>query len=99
MSKLRILNTINRSIDALTKVIAEYSEIGTPEECRAAVEKQKPKKPSEQSCAEKTLFKCGNCGYIMKIKYSDGQVCGHIPNYCEQCGQKMEKKYGEKSDG
>ena len=51
--------------------LKEYMEIGTPGECRTAMEKQKSKKPSEQSCEEKTLFKCRNCGYIMKIKYSD----------------------------
>lgn len=67
-----------------------YKSFGTPEDCMAAAEKQKAKKPSEQSCEEKTIFKCDNCGYIMKIKYSDGQVFGHTPNYCEQCGQKMD---------
>lgn len=78
-----------RLINALEEV-QQYRAIGTPEECMAAVEKQKEKKPSEQSCEEKTLFKCDNCGYIMKIKYSDGQIFGHSPSYCEQCGQKMD---------
>lgn len=78
----------------------EYSSIGTVEECRASVEKQKAKTPSEQRCEESTIFKCKDCGYIMKIKYSDGQVFGHSPNYCEQCGQKMDwstKKHKERS--
>lgn len=91
-----------KNIDILTKInkaleeVQQYLAIGTPEECRAAVEKQKTKKPLEQSCEEKTLFKCNNCGYIMKIKYSDGTVFGHSPNYCEQCGQKMDWSKNDK---
>lgn len=80
-------------VNELSKIIDEwllYHKLGTPEECQAAADKQKAKKPSEQSCEEKTLFKCRNCGYIMKTKYSDGPVFGHIQNYCEQCGQKMD---------
>lgn len=80
---------IDVAIKALEEV-EQYRAIGTQEECRQAVEKQKAKKPSEQRCEESTIFKCKDCGYIMKIKYSDGLSFGHNPNYCEQCGQKLD---------
>lgn len=94
------LNESKYALDALVAVVQAYTALGTPGECKVARDKQTAKKPSEQSCAERTLFKCGNCGYIMKIKYSDGQVFEHSPNYCEQCGQRMDwstKKHKERS--
>lgn len=53
-----------------------YKAIGTPEECREAVEKQKAKKPID-GC----MFSgCPNCGDI-EIQY-----CTYCPNY----GQKLD---------
>lgn len=90
------LNESKFALDALVAVVQAYTALGTPGECKVARDKQTAKKPSEQSCEEKTLFKCNNCGYIMKIKYSDGTVFGHSPNYCEQCGQKMDWSKNDK---
>lgn len=53
-----------------------YKEIGTVEECRAAVEKQKPKKPIDR-CMYK---ECPACGSV------EIQNCG----YCTECGQKLD---------
>lgn len=46
-------------------------------------------KPIEDSCEEKTHYKC-KCGYIFLTKYSDGYRLGNKPNYCERCGQAID---------
>lgn len=46
-------------------------------------------KPIEDSCEEKTHYKC-KCGYIFLTKYSDGHRMGNKPNYCERCGQAID---------
>ena len=40
-----LAETIDKYIEELEKKIEEYKAIGTVEECRAAIEKQKAKKP------------------------------------------------------
>ena len=64
------------AINALTDLLDEYQAIGTVEECRAAVEKQKPKKPIDR-CMYK---ECPACGSV------EIQNCG----YCTECGQKLD---------
>lgn len=56
----------------------------TVEECREAVEKQKPKKPKELD-AEYGYFICDNCGGA--IAYTD-DFKSH--KYCLNCGQKID---------
>lgn len=59
----------------------EYMKIGTPEECREAMEKQKPEKPSEV---------CGLFGGIAyNCPYCGGDV-RYLSNYCSSCGQKLD---------
>lgn len=66
-----------------------YKEIGTVEECREAVEKQKPKKPipiNYQDYADKIdnaeffegSYLCPNCGTVLRSG-----------SYCNRCGQKL----------
>ena len=64
-----------------------------------ALEKQIPKKPIEQSTDEKTHYKC-QCGYILKTVYKDKVMgCwGHIPAFCERCGQALDRSE-EKREG
>lgn len=79
--------------DALVvSALEEYIAIGTVEECRAAVEKQRGKKPiilSEQSAeSEGKLyiakhFKCPTCG-------KTSTYFGGLPNNCHNCGQSLE---------
>ena len=73
--------TIKEAFAAL-KEIQEYREIGTVEECREAVDKQKPKKPK----------KVPNSG----VRYTDEYICPNcerhftgtgIADYCYHCGQ------------
>lgn len=85
---MRLVNahgTIGRVIDSC----AEYESIGTVEECREAVEKQKPKKPipiNYQDYADKIdnaeffegSYFCPNCGTVLRSG-----------SYCNRCGQKL----------
>lgn len=56
------------AISAL-KEIQQYREIGTVEECREAVAKQKAKKPhiDANELLGDTSYKCPNCGTVMNI--------------------------------
>lgn len=47
--------------------VQQYHAIGTPEECRAAVEKQTAKKPIVHQCPA-----CGNA-----VMFSDGKCCSN----------------------
>ena len=73
--------------------IQQYRAIGTPEECRAAVEKQRAKKPiiectrKEDSVIE-IEWKCPKCG----AKYIELAPCGE---WCRYCGTKFDWSYEE----
>ena len=69
------------AIEAL-KEIQQYREIGTVEECREAVEKQKPKKPHRNYKKFSGLW-C-KCGWYLGQKQ-----CLDI-KYCPNCGQKID---------
>lgn len=81
------LSAIQLAIEAL-KEVQQYREIGTVEECRAAMEKQKPEKCVEDSCPDHTHYKCPSCGKIQKTKYGDSTF-GCILNNCSNCGQAL----------
>ena len=75
---------VEMAIKALEE-IKQYRTIGTPEECRAAVEKQKAKKPQKtesEGYRYTDTYRCPNCG---------GNFSGTgIANYCYHCGQKLD---------
>ena len=78
---------INDAIAALEE-IQQYRAIGTPEECRAAVEKQKAKKPiikykQTQDCVTEVEWKCPICG----TNYVELAPCGE---WCRYCGTKLD---------
>ena len=77
--------SLEMAITAL-KEVHKYREIGTVEECREAVEKQKPKKTKELDI-EYGYFICGNCGGA--IAYTD-DFTSH--KYCLNCGQAIQWK-------
>lgn len=71
------------AISAL-KEIQQYREICTVEECREAVEKQKPKKPVKDKYHHNC---CPNCGWIVSGEGGYGEeFCPH----CENCGQAIQ---------
>lgn len=68
-----------------------YREIGTVEECRAAVEKQTAKRPWEY---EDKYYGCPTCGNVLLHKwekYPDKLMdkSNGLP-YCLGCGQKLD---------
>ena len=74
-----------KSLDMAIKALEEvqqYRAIGTPEECRAAVEKQTAKKP----CKENTIWHCPECGEEI---YWDTDYGQQKFRYCPDCGKKL----------
>ena len=63
--------------------IQKYRAIGTPEECRAAVEKQKAKKPQKVLLLHGTGYECKWCGNELSVNAFNGE-------YCHWCGQKLD---------
>ena len=70
--------------------LQEYRKIGTVDECRAAVEKQKPKKPDIEGdgyADGKLVYDtwiCPNCNKRYEIDYDDY-------DYCPNCGQHIDR--------
>lgn len=78
--------------------LKKYREIGTPEECRAAVEKQKAKKPTlidhkkymdvvEIAKFLRGAYWCPNCNHVVKSG-----------DFCNDCGQKLDWSDEERAD-
>ena len=66
----------------------QYRAIGTPEECRAAMEKQTAKKPiieyeQTHDCVTEIEWKCPVCG----TNYIELAPCGE---WCRYCGTKLD---------
>ena len=79
--------------------LKQYRAIGTLEECRAAVEKQKEIKPKElKNIYPSGQYECPVCGYCVgKHKYFKSTPLGETLanckmefNYCPDCGQKLD---------
>ncbi len=64
--------------------IQQYRIIGTVEECREAIEKQKAKKPEYYGDSEDGKILCPNC----QEDLWDLKECGF--NTCPYCGQRLE---------
>lgn len=78
------LESLEVAIKALEE-IQQYRSIGTVEEYREAVEKQKAKKPVKyDNCGNKCVAdRCPNCFEIASGKY------------CENCGQRISREESE----
>ena len=76
------------------KMLSEYREIGTVEECREAVEKQKSKAPDYEGDGYADGYMvydtwiCPNCGKRYEVDYDDYK---HCPN----CGQAIQWEESE----
>lgn len=76
---------LNVAIAALEEV-QQYREIGTVEECREAMEKQRPKNPDYEGDGYTDGYMvydtwiCPNCGTRYEVDYDS---CA----YCPECGQ------------
>ena len=88
--------SLDMAIIAL-KEIQQYREIGTVEECREAVDKQKPKAPKDSLKikpvidengsyvdADVTVYLlCPNCAEMVGID-------GNVDKFCHECGQAIQ---------
>lgn len=81
-----ICEAIDISITAL-KEIQQYREIGTVEECREAVEKQKPKKCDVTKDNFRIYYKCPTCNHCLRVEYNHGSWMGKKSKNCSKCGQ------------
>ena len=94
------IKVFSAAITALEE-IQQYREIGTVEECREAVWKQKPKKRIYPKTALERYYhapECPNCKRELKPRicgYTLSQAIG-IYSYCPWCGQNLEG--GEESE-
>lgn len=98
------LKCIDLAIAALEEV-QKYRQIGTVEECREAVEKQKPQKPKDSlkikpviDCngayvdADTTVYLlCPNCGEMVGIDEN-------VDKFCRECGQAIDENLEEMED-
>lgn len=80
----------DRAIKALEEV-QQYREIGTVEEYRASLEKQKEKKPKEY---EDKFYGCPSCGNALLQKWEKYNTKlmdkkNGLP-YCLSCGQRLD---------
>ena len=92
------------AISAL-KELQQYRKIGTVEECREAVEKQKPKAPKDSLKikpvidengayvdADVTVYLlCPNCGEMVGIDEN-------VDKFCRECGQAIDENLEEMED-
>mgnify|MGYP006871896120 FL=1 len=74
------------TILAMVEELKKYRAIGTPEECRAAMERQNPIAAiAEKEDTGTTKYTCQACGRYM------GWSTGTLPaRYCWKCGQKLD---------
>ena len=96
--------SLGMAITAL-KEIQQYREIGSVEECREAVEKQKPKAPKDSLKikpvidengayvdADTTVYLlCPNCGEMVGIDEN-------VDKFCRECGQAIDENLEEMED-
>ena len=85
----KFLYAFDMAISALEE-IQQYRKIGTVEECRDAVEKQKPKKPHRNY--EKFSGLWCKCGWYLGQKRDLGI------KYCPNCGQAIDENLEEMED-
>lgn len=92
-----VIESLSVAISAM-KEIKQYRAIGTVQECREAVEKQKPKKPKDSLKinpvidgngayvdADMTVYLlCPNCGEMIGIDES-------CDKFCRECGQAIDE--------
>lgn len=77
---------LSMAISAL-KEIQQYRKIGSAEECREAVEKQKPKEPTVLKQQHSDFYNCPKCGRNLILKCGTDWFGGRHYKSCPNCGQ------------
>ncbi len=79
------------TILVMVEELKQYRAIGTPEECRAAVEKQTAKKVISFEYHNGTInYGCPVCKWKIISKINGEWCCGTFNEYCDKCGQKLD---------
>ena len=84
MFKWDVLRHLRDFAENFCEEIQQYRAIGTPDECRAAVEKQTAKKPSYDDY-HRAGYRCQTCNNVNPWGYK----------HCKHCGQKLDWSDGE----
>lgn len=74
-------------IERMLDELLQYREIGTVEECRGAVEKQKPKLNYKPRFLGKATYTCPKCGNCCLEEFANERQNN---NYCWDCGQAIQ---------
>ena len=96
------IGSLQYCITALRE-IQQYREIGTVEECREAVEKQKPKKPVckpkpyNESVGFNDEWFCPSCGAYIGY-FCEGMDEPEQMEYCNECGQHIARDWSDESE-
>ena len=95
-----VFAAIDTAIEDL-KEVQQYREIGTVEECREAVEKQRTKKTHivTNELLGGTSYVCPNCGAEMMLIDRNRIQWGHMQKYCGCCGQAIDENLEGMEDG
>lgn len=83
-----IREALDMAIPALEE-IQQYRTIGTVNECRAAVYKTIPQKPTVAKDKYSNVYACPCCGYILIHKDETGYFCGQKYRFCPECGERL----------
>lgn len=79
--------------------IQQYRAIGTVEECRKAVEKQKAKKCDVTKDNFRIYYKCPTCNHCLRVEYNHGSWMGKKSKNCSKCGQAINWEESEEEYG
>lgn len=100
--KTNRMEALEAAIFAL-KEIQQYREVGTVEECRKAVEKQRPKKPVckpkpyNESVGFNEEWFCPSCGAYIGYFY-EGMDEPEQMEYCNECGQHIARDWSDENE-
>lgn len=73
--------------------IQQYRVIGTVDECRDAMEKQKAEKPYFEPAKYADILRrytCRRCGKFLGEYFIDSLVKSDCPKYCSNCGKRID---------
>lgn len=85
-----VCKEIARTVISALEEAQRYRAIGTVEECRKAVEKQKPKKCDVTKDNFRIYYKCPTCNHCLRVEYNHGSWMGKKSKNCSKCGQAIQ---------
>lgn len=89
-----MFKVLNRTVSEFHLEVSKYRAIGTIEDFKALKEKNETKEPIKIKTDEKILYMCPSCRKVF-IEAYDTVHRGHIPKYCEMCGQNIKWSWGQ----